>query len=223
MSYNIRRLNFTDALPLLGDEFAHEPCYVDLSEDGPHIGAVRGLSQRELDKYIKKIQAEHGVAWSLSGERESRMAMYRAFGLTETYIHIGLDINVPAGTPLFAPFDCTVVAKGYDTRDGGGGFGGNLTLKVENYGETFYLMFGHLAKNIACSIGDKIKGGEHFATTGDFDENGEWFHHTHMQVLTEKAFAENLIWGFVKKSDYPNVDEYSPSPMPIIQAVWKRR
>jgi len=217
-----KRFAFNNALPLLGERFAHEPCYIDLSEDGPHVEAVRNLSQRDLDKYIKAIQAEHGVAWSLSGERERRMAMYRMFGLTESYLHIGLDVNVPAGTPLFAPFDCVVVAKGYDTRDGGGGFGGNITLKVEGYGETFYLMFGHLAKHIGRKVGDFVKAGEHFANTGDWTENGGWFDHTHVQVLTQKAFAQNLIWGFVRPSDYPNPDEYSPSPMRIIQTVWQK-
>jgi|GEM_PF-257372 len=212
--------------PLLSKEFLHKPIYIDLSEDGDHIEAVKNLDQKQLDEYIKNLHKQHNVSWSISGEREKRKSLYKAFDLYKPFVHIGLDINVAAGTPLFAPFDCIVEKIGFDQREGGGGFGGNITLKIDGnkygYKDTFYLVFGHLEKDILKKVGDKITAGDKIAKTGNFDENGGWFEHVHMQILTQKAFDEHLIWGFVDPLKYPNLDEYSPSPLPIIESMYNR-
>ena len=215
------RFNFSKAKPILNKEFNHTPIYIDLSETGEHIEAIKNLTQRQLDEYIKNIHKEKNVKWSISGEREERRELYKSFDLEKLFIHIGLDINIPSKTPLFAPFDCEVVKIDYDQREKGGGFGGNITLKVDGHGDLFYLVFGHLEKIINKKVGDKLTAGQQFAFVGDYNENGGWFEHVHMQVLTQKAYNENLIWGFVDPSLYPDLDQYSPSPLPIILSQFR--
>jgi len=215
------QLDFSNPCPLLGDAFRHKPWYVNLSEDGPYVNVIKTLSQPQLDAVIKAEQRDRGVAWSISGERELRQSLYSAFGLMEPYIHIGIDVNVPAGTFLYAPFDSKIAQVHYDNeREGNGGFGGWTILEVINRG--FYLMFGHLQASSFGCIGAIVKAGERFAIVADFHENGNWFHHAHMQVLTQKAYDEGLIWGFVPQDKYSDIDEYSPSPMSIIEACWGR-
>jgi len=210
------KFDFSKAKPLLGRDFARPPIYIDLSETGEHIDAIKNMSQKQLNEYIKNLHKTKNVSWSISGDREERKELYKLFDLPKPFVHIGLDINVPAGTPLFAQFDCEVVKIDYDQRLKGGGFGGNITLKVDGYGDIFYLVFGHLSKIHDKKLGDKIAAGQQFAFVGDYEENGGWFEHAHMQILTQKAYDEHLIWGFLDPALYPDLDEYSPSPLPTL-------
>jgi len=213
-------INLFGAHPILGEEFRSTPSYIDLSETGPYINQICEMNQLQLNRFIKAEQVLQKVNWSLSGDREHRQSLYKSFALSEPYTHIAIDIIVPAGTPLYAPFDCEVLRTEYDKAwEGNGGFGGWLQMEV--IGRGFYIMVGHLKHGGHLpGVGTIIKAGEQVAITGDITENGGWFEHAHFQVLTQQAFDEKLIWGFVNPNIYPDVDIYSPDPMPIIQACY---
>ena len=217
----MKNLDFSGAVSILPVRFRNEPGYIDLSQTGPYINQIIAMNQSELDQFIKSEQEAMGVMWSISGDREQRQSLYSSFALKEPFVHIAIDMIVPAGTPLFAPFDCEVLRTEYDKAwEGNGGFGGWLQMEV--VGRGYYIMVGHLKHGkYLPGVGEVVKAGHQFATTGDMTENGGWFEHAHFQILTQKAFDEKLIWGFVNPSIYRNIDEYSPDPMPIIEACYK--
>ena len=64
----------------------------------------------------------------------------------QRFLHLGLDVIVPLGTPLHAPLDAIVETTGYEA--GEGNYGGYVLLRHENpLFETFYSIYGHLCKS----------------------------------------------------------------------------
>lgn len=213
-------LNGVTTHPILGDGFEGPPGHISLAEDSPYIEQFATATQQELNDLINRIHDEQGVTWSLSGDRENRVALYRQ---NEKYmregrtVHIGLDINAPAGTPLHAPLDATVVDAQYE--EGAGNYGWMCVLRCEIGGgkPPFYLLFGHLAEEGLAPAGTKLCAGDVFAKIGDFHENGNWFNHTHLQVLTKRAFDMDWNKGLVRPDEVATLDEFCPSPMPLLR------
>lgn len=205
-------LDFSNALPLLKDGFEGEPCYFSLAENGPHLDSYRNLKRsNELNEYITQYIAEEGATWALSDCREERKTLYN---IPQPLVHVGVDIIAPAGTPLYSPFDAKMVMLDYDDRNLG--YGWYCLLETVQDGNKFYLLFGHLSGKNLAELGTKIKAGEQFAQIGSFFENGRWFHHTHFQVLTQKAYDKQIVGAFIDKSDLDIVDNFFPSPLSII-------
>ena len=102
------------------------------------------------------------------------------YGFTEPG-HTGLDVAIPAGTPLFAPMDATVVCAGTDNGDGedscsaflsayGGPTSGRLQLKLPN-GDM--LIYGHVNESLV-KPGATVKAGTQIGISGGF--NGDHVH-----------------------------------------------
>lgn len=101
--------------------------------------------------------------------------------------HTGLDVAVPAGTPLYAPEDSTVVCAGTGNGDGedscaaflsasGGPTSGRFQLKLPN-GDM--LIYGHVNASLA-KPGDHVKAGQEVAISGGY--NGD---HVHVEYRTK--------------------------------------
>lgn len=102
---------------------------------------------------------------------------YRADPFTgKTKFHGGLDIAAPAGTPILAASDGTVIiANATDTW--GGGYGYHVKLNHDN--TEYYTLYGHCS-SICVVNGQKIKKGQVIAyvgTTGNSTGN-----HLHFEV-----------------------------------------
>lgn len=135
-----------------------------------------------------------GVSCAIGGWGEARPIYNgRAFGrmasdplaLARTH-HLGIDISVPAGTPLFAPLDGTIWAAGYaaDQFD----YGGYVILEhTIPTGNKFYSLYGHLDPNSLSHLtaGDTLEAGESLGKIGTYDQNGGWWPHLHLQLMTE--------------------------------------
>ncbi|HEY7034047.1 MAG TPA: peptidoglycan DD-metalloendopeptidase family protein [Thermomicrobiales bacterium] len=95
--------------------------------------------------------------------------------------HTGLDVAIPAGTPLYAPEDSTVVCAGTGNGDGedscaaflsayGGPTSGRFQLKLPN-GDM--LIYGHVNASLVAP-GQQVKAGQEVAISGGF--NGDHVH-----------------------------------------------
>jgi murein DD-endopeptidase MepM/ murein hydrolase activator NlpD len=204
--------------PILGKGFEGEPTEFSMGQDSPFFKVVLNYSQQDLNDFIKALHKKKGVTWSISGDRENRIDLYRQNkkimkeGRT---VHIGVDVCAPAGTPLHAPCDCEVVLLDYEK--GKGTYGYMSVLKCLDSKEPLYLVFGHLAKDGRVPVGSKLRTGDVFAYIGDFHENGNWLHHTHLQVLTQRGFDEGWIYkALCTPEQLPTIDELCPSPMAFI-------
>jgi hypothetical protein len=54
------------------------------------------------------------------------------------------------------------------------------------------------------------------AEIGDFHENGNWFHHPHIRVITRKGLDRGyLSKGYCNDADLPEIKDLCPSPAPL--------
>ena len=129
--------------------------------------------------------------------------------------HLGLDVIVPLGTPLHAPLDAVVQACEYE--EGEGNYGGWVLLKHASHRfEPFYSLYGHLCRDRLPKVGRAFPAGAAFAQIGDFHENGNWFHHTHIQVITQKGLDRGyLSKGYCATADLARMNDWCPSPIPL--------
>ena len=207
--------------PILGKGFEHAPGYVSLGEASEHLPQIKSMTQKDFNAYLEDVHRKQGVTWSLSGDRENRTSLYAQDpnkSIEARTVHIGLDLNAPAGTPIHSPFDAEVIKAEYDAGDGN--YGWFCVLKHSVGGTTFYTLYGHVAEKDLAPTGKKLRAGDVFARIGDLHENGNWFHHVHLQVLTERGYEEGWIYkGLCTKQQLLEIDELCPSPMPLLMVL----
>ena len=101
-------------------------------------------------------------------------------------VHIGVDIFMPAGTPLYAPLDGKVYAL---VNDAGDKEYGPLVILEHMVGEgfTFYTLYGHNSLDTLELLepGQHVTKGQQIAIIGDYPENGNWVPHSHFQIITD--------------------------------------
>ena len=171
--------------------------------------------QKRLDKMMK---GRH--TWGVSSYLENReivLSPCPQMVAEKRFYHLGLDIIVPLGTPLHSPLDARVKESGYEA--GEGNYGAHVLLMHESPDfETFYSFYGHLNKETLPSVGTKVKAGTAFSHIGDFNENGNWFYHTHLQVITQKGLEHGyLSKGYCAAGDLAQMEEFCPSPLSLFK------
>ncbi|MFA5902736.1 MAG: peptidoglycan DD-metalloendopeptidase family protein [Desulfobacula sp.] len=171
--------------------------------------------QKLLDEWMKDRHT-FGLASYLEN-RETILSRYPQMKKEKRFFHLGLDIIVALGTPLFAPLDGTVAVSGYEAGDKN--YGAHVLLKHESpYFETFYSFYGHLNREKLPAAGQAFTAGEPFAYIGDFHENGNWFYHTHLQIITQKGIDKGyLSKGYCAANDLAEINDLCPSPLPFFK------
>lgn len=143
-------------------------------------------------------------------------------------VHLGLDLFVPAGEPVYAPFECEVAAVAI--RPAAQDYGGTLLLRHETPdGTPFWLLLGHLAHEVTTRVrpGQRIARGERVATVGASEENGGWQPHAHVQLFTTLLGRSHDLPGVARRSERDVWQSISPDPnlvcrLPIEPAVAPR-
>ena len=194
-----------------------DPLIVSLGNRSPFLEGMAVRDQRELQRRLDaRLRGEH--AWGLAGYLENRerlLADCPRMVREKRFYHLGLDILVPFGTSLHAPLDANVTQSGYE--EGEGNYGGYVLLRHEHPRlESFYSFYGHLQRTELPEAGRGLTAGEAFARIGDFQDNGHWFHHVHLQILTRKGLDEGyLSLGYCTANDLRHIAELCPSPLPL--------
>ncbi|WP_028063357.1 aminotransferase class III-fold pyridoxal phosphate-dependent enzyme [Solirubrobacter soli] len=91
--------------------------------------------------------------------------------------HMAVDIFAPAGAPVYAPFDGTVVVR--ENRKALGDYGGLLVLEHDG----FFTLHGHLDPESLAT--GSVRAGEPIARLGSPEVNGGWEPHLHLQLFTD--------------------------------------
>ncbi|MCD4720038.1 MAG: peptidoglycan DD-metalloendopeptidase family protein [Desulfobacula sp.] len=196
-----------------------EPLIVDLSVDSPLFDTIDVRDQKGFQKCLDEMMKDQ-FTWGVSSYFENReivLSQCPQMVEEQRFYHLGLDIIVPLGTPLHAPLSARVLESGYE--EGEGNYGAHILLMHESPNfETFYSFYGHLNRKRLPTIGTKFKPGESFAYIGDFYENGNWFYHTHLQVITQKGLDQGyLSKGYCAAIDMAQMDELCPSPLSLFK------
>ena len=195
------------------------PYLADLS---PRSALLKDLAPRDQGALQQLLEEKMGrdYLWGLAPYLERRDTLLRdcpQMVAEKRFIHLGLDVIVPLATPLHAPLDAAVAESGYE--EGEGNYGGYVLLKHEGPGfATFYSFYGHLCRDRLPAAGQTFRAGTPFAEIGDFHENGNWFHHTHIQVITPKGLkAGYTTKGYCSAPDMAVMNDLCPSPIPLFK------
>ncbi|HEY6359294.1 MAG TPA: phosphotransferase, partial [Vicinamibacterales bacterium] len=182
--------------PLTGHDLAVTPVLgVDMSAGSPLIASNPDDNAAEpLAHRVAAAMRRAGAALGAGGYDEARV-IYRADAFAtgalcdeRRTIHIGLDLTLPAGSPLYAPLDGTV--HGFDDAAARLDYGPVIVLRHEVDGDErlmFYTLYGHLDRRSLDGLhqGKRFKAGERFAAVGAPPDNGDWWPHVHVQVITD--------------------------------------
>jgi murein DD-endopeptidase MepM/ murein hydrolase activator NlpD len=196
-----------------------DPFIADLSNNSPLLKEIDVRDQIELQRLIEKAMRSE-YYWGFSPYLERRDTLLGdcpQMVAEKRFIHLGLDVIVGRGTPLHAPLDAVVAESGYER--GEGNYGGYVLLKHDSpYFDAFYSFYGHLCKNRLPKTGQKYTAGRAFAEIGDFHENGNWFYHTHIQVITQTGLEMGYAYkGYCNEKDLAEMNDLCPSPLPLFK------
>jgi len=132
-------------------------------------------------------------------------------------VHLGVDIFLPAGSPVCAPCDAVVEVAQY--RDASLDYGGMVVLRhVTPEGDPFWTLYGHLARNgiAALEAGQSVPRGTCFATLGPVEENGGWDPHLHLQLALTTDGMETEWPGVADPDDLALWLAVCPNPAALL-------
>jgi len=215
-----------EIFPVLGRELSGRPMYfpLDDSSDVLRVEKTTKDGQKELQTAIENMMAENDATWAISGypEKRAQLADYTDEVRENRPWHIGVDVSAPAGTKLYAPLDSVVVIAEVDVCKDGvpgykGGYGGYVVLKHDVDDCVFYTVYGHLNFEKLPKIGTTLSAGDCFGEMGNMNQNGNWFYHVHMQVLTQCGFDEGWAQkGLCSEEQIAIIHELCPNPLFLI-------
>ena len=182
-----------DAAPVLPwDLRSTSPHVLDLSVDAPgfeHEGSPTSVIDQRLAREVSDAGAQVGVGRYDEVRRCYTSDVFATSGdgfAERRTVHLGVDLFVPAGTPVHAPYDGHV----WSVADNEGRLDYGPTIILHHTppaGPEFWTLYGHLDRASIDGIepGRPVARGDKIAAVGPFPENGDWPTHVHFQVITD--------------------------------------
>ena len=179
----------------------------------------RGLEPAALDAAVfARIEAAGALA-GVGGYLENR-SVYKDTehfrGDAERCIHIGVDVFMPAGTPLRAPLAGEV--HSFANRRTPGDYGPVIILRHALDGVEFHTLYGHLTEDSLDRLeaGMPVDAGARLAAIGPRPVNGDWTPHLHFQLIRDMQGIRGDYPGVVRPADLDYYRENCPDPMPLL-------
>ena len=190
-------------LHVLDAEIAHSSYIsLDLSISNAELNTVDVADPTALQNYIdSRLNSSEGTV-AYGGYLERRAIYDRSDYFysedrdTARNIHLGLDLWLNEGAPIYAPLDGKV--HSFKNNKNFGDYGPTIILAHNIENVVFYTLYGHLSEASleGLSPGDTVKKGEAFARLGSEKINGNYPPHLHLQIIKD-------MQGL--KGDYPGV------------------
>lgn len=161
--------------------------------------------------FVDGVARDLGVDHTWGGYLEDRSSLWAGhYHDPGTMLHLGVDVNAPAGTVVAAPAACRV-ARVVRDPDQGGGWGGVAYFELDvPYEGASHFLYGHLAHASLPEAGRRYAAGELVAMLGTPSENGGWFPHLHVQCLSPDAVAAH--WPRLEAIDGYGPNGLAPRP-----------
>lgn len=174
---------------------------LDLSAENPRLQGFDPAQPDEFSDWISAECARAGAEWAHGGYGEVRVVyrmspLFGGVGEGARTVHLGVDLWLPAGSPVFAVLPGTVHSIANNARFGD--YGPTVILEHRVLGRCVHTLYGHLASRTLShlNVGQAVAGGEQIAWLGTPEENLGWPPHLHFQIITEIADHQG---------DYPGV------------------
>ena len=160
-------------------------------------------------------------SFSIGRYNEKRPNMYEGdlFEKTNRFIHMGIDIGAPVGTPVKSFYDGEIFLFKYNDQKLDYGY--TIITKHQIKGQNIYALYGHLSNSSLKNkkIGQKIYSGEVIAYLGSEEENGGWPPHVHFQLsLIEPKICD--LPGVVSEENRNIALKIFPDPRKVLGKIY---
>jgi len=196
----------------------------DLSVSSLDIGDLALLDDREwFHEHIFGRMAKVGREISIGRYDEARLIYQADFFKVDTdefperrTVHIGLDIFAKAGTPIYAPIDGEIIIM--QDNAGWQDYGPMVILKHDTGEDVFYTLYGHLARGFVdgLQVGDYVMAGTMIARMGEWEVNGNWPPHLHLQIMVDMLDYKDTFPGVVRSTERSIWRNLCPNPNLIL-------
>lgn len=132
-------------------------------------------------------------------------------------IHLGIDLFVAPGSPLYAPLDGTVYCLANNAADKD--YGPLIILQhATDDGHSFYTLYGHLGEEslAGLALGQPVARGQRLGQVGAPLANGNWPPHLHFQLITDLLDLDRNFPGVALASQREVWRSLSPDPNVIL-------
>ena len=193
---------------------------LDFSAQNPLLAQADLRDTAAFARLVAQMLHRQNARVGLGGYLEERVIYRRSPGLFGTglarTLHLGVDVWLPAGTPVLAPLPAHVHSRADNA--GFGDYGPTVILEHELEGIPFFSLYGHLARREALRLtpGQPISQGEAFATVGPPPENGDWPPHLHFQLITDMQGRVGDFPGVAPVSERDKWAALCPDPNLLI-------
>ena len=187
---------------------------LDLSVGSLELGNNPNFEDAEkFDVLVNRLMEDAGVKISIGKYNEVR-PIYTSDAFTVAgnegpqwrTLHVGLDVFMVAGTPVYAPLAGKI--HSFNNNDADRDYGPAIILEHQVSDDLiFYTLYGHLSLESleGLTVGMPIEKGQQIATIGPRPINGDWPPHLHFQIILDMLNYEG---------DFPGV------AFPHEQAIW---
>ncbi|GAB2867188.1 aminotransferase class III-fold pyridoxal phosphate-dependent enzyme [Hymenobacter ruber] len=197
---------------------------LDFTANNPQITSADLRNTADFDELVNTMMTEKNAAIGIGGYLENRVIYRRSahFGLDAAEeprsLHLGVDVWLPAGTPVLAPLPAVVHSLA--DNDNFGDYGPTVILQHELEGTIFYSLYGHLSRREwrALRVGQALEKGEVFATVGPFPENGDWPAHLHFQLMADMQGRVGDFPGVARPSEREAWAALCPNPNLVLRS-----
>ncbi|GAB3868068.1 hypothetical protein GCM10028824_11930 [Hymenobacter segetis] len=197
---------------------------LDFTAANPQITSADLRDTAGFDDLVNKMLADQNATIGIGGYLENRVIYRRSAhfgpGAAEEprSLHLGVDVWLPAGTPVLAPLPAVVHSLA--DNDNFGDYGPTVILQHELEGTVFYSLYGHLSRHEwrALRVGQALQQGEAFATVGPFPENGDWPAHLHFQLMADMQGRVGDFPGVARPSEREAWAALCPDPNLVLRS-----
>jgi 4-aminobutyrate aminotransferase-like enzyme/Ser/Thr protein kinase RdoA (MazF antagonist) len=217
---------------VLGFDLAGVPSVpLDLSVGSLMLGAdPRNVATPELTELGERELRASGATYAFGGYGEARMLYSSAAFETgarptdeRRTIHLGVDLWLAAGSPIYAPLDGTVaiLANNAASKD----YGPLIVLEhAAGDGQPFYTLYGHLSLDTldGLQVGRAVTRGQRIGAIGAPPTNGDWPAHLHFQIILDLLDLGRDFPGVALASQRAIWTSLSPDPNAILRIPAER-
>lgn len=213
--------------PVVAADLNCESLVLDLSISSLELG--RRDKFTDIQKWTELLFArlrDAGARVAIGRYNEARGVYTSALFNTESNetpesrtVHLGIDLFMEAGSPIFAPLDGFV--HSFRNNASELDYGPTIILRHamgEGRGE-FYTLYGHLSVDSldGLSAGMPVRKGDRIAKIGTYPTNGGWSPHVHFQIITDMLDRDGEFPGVAAPSQRNVWLSISPDPNLILE------
>lgn len=169
-----------------------------------------------VDEMLTAQHASVGIGGYLEHRVIYRRSPHFEAATEPRSLHLGVDVWVPAGTPVAAPL--AGVVHSLADNNNFGDYGPTIILQHALEGLSFFSLYGHLTRTDLPGLapGQAVAAGQVIAHIGPHPENGDWPPHLHFQLMADMQGRWGDFPGVAPPSERAYWAALCPDPMLVL-------